>query len=373
MDPVTHAASGAVAMLALGKHPATLWSLPLAALACAAPDTDLAFIHTPLEFLQLHRGITHSFAGAPVLGFILTLLAWPLWRPETPGRWTFRKTWLFCTGMVLLHIWLDVVTTYGTMVFLPFSHYRVRLNSIFIIDFLVTLPLLWALWRWRRKRALILAVLAWTFFYPASGIAVNAWHTEQWKQRLGTENRQITGMAVLPDAFTPFFWRVIYEERAENGRLAVVDQSINILGEPRAPAERHVAALPALAKKIADDSIAGGAYFSFAMLPVMQELRAEDRPEHVPPNASLLMFYDLRFGSGLQFVRKILAMRPNADLPFQLMAELSPAPGQSPGDLAATKVDRIRLRFPDSGRDSSWHRPLPPRRPDLWQWLVGLN
>ncbi len=155
MDPVTHAASGAVAMLALPSRPASRWAVPLAALAAASPDLDILFASTPLQFLLLHRGITHSLACMPVLGLLLALCCYPLWRASTPGRWSFVKVWLLACGMVLLHIWLDVVTTYGTMIFLPFSHQRVRLNGVFIIDLLLTLPLLWAVWRWRRRRALI--------------------------------------------------------------------------------------------------------------------------------------------------------------------------------------------------------------------------
>lgn len=372
MDPLTHAASGAVAMLALPRRPATLWSLPLAAIACASPDIDLLFIHTPLEFLQLHRGITHSLAGAPVFGLLLALLCWPLWRSATPDRWSFPRVWLFCICMVLLHIWLDIVTTYGTMIFLPFSHYRVRLNSLFIIDPFVTLPLLWAVWRWRCKRVLILAALAWIFIYPAAGIAVNAWHTGQWQDRLTAENRHISSLTVLPDAFSPFFWRVLYEEDAQ-GATVVAEQSINALGDARAPAEVHSAANKQLVRQIAASSIAGETYFDFAILPVMQKLRPQDAPDQAAPNAQMFMFYDLRFGSGIQFVRQLLAMRPNADMPFQLMAEFAPQPGHASARLEDLKLDRIRLRFSDSGRDSQWRRPLPPQKPALWQWLVGIE
>ena len=35
MDPITHAASGAVAMLAMPNRPASRWAVPLAALAAA--------------------------------------------------------------------------------------------------------------------------------------------------------------------------------------------------------------------------------------------------------------------------------------------------------------------------------------------------
>ena len=78
MDPITHAASGAVAMLAMPHRPASRWAVPLAALAAASPDMDVAFAHTPLQFLLLHRGITHSLAAAPLLGLVFALAGYAL-------------------------------------------------------------------------------------------------------------------------------------------------------------------------------------------------------------------------------------------------------------------------------------------------------
>ena len=50
MDPITHAASGAVAMLAMPNRPASRWAVPLAALAAASPDIDVVLAKTPLQF-----------------------------------------------------------------------------------------------------------------------------------------------------------------------------------------------------------------------------------------------------------------------------------------------------------------------------------
>lgn len=374
MDPITHAASGAVAMLCLPSRPATRWALPLAALACASPDIDVFFSSTPLGFLEFHRGITHALAPAPLFAFLLALGCYPLWRADCASRWSFPKVWLFCVGMILLHDWLDVVTTYGTMLFLPFSHYRVRLNGIFIIDLLVTLPLLLALWRWRSRRRLMLLILAWTFVYPALGIAINQWHTAQWEQRLTVAdeaegNRPVARkLHVYPDAFAPFFWRVVYLAERDDNPALVYNQSINALGNARAFCDSHMAADQAMISRIADSSTDGEVYFAFAQLPVMQQARAQDLPGSLSPDARVYMFYDLRFASGLEFVRKIMAMRPNADFPFQLLAEFIPQ-----GDPAQLDLARIRLRFSDSGRDSGWHIPNPPHAPSLAQWLVGMN
>lgn len=370
MDPLTHAASGAIAYLALPGRPLTNWGVCLAAMACAAPDIDLAFIHTPLEFLQIHRGISHSLAFMPFFAAALALISFPLWRKATPMRWSFIQVWLLCCGMILLHIWLDVMTTYGTMIFLPFSAYRVRLNSVYMIDFLVAIPLYWALLRWRRKRALILATLLWIFLYPAAGVAVNAWHTRQCEDYFAQAGQNVSRLHVLPDAFAPLFWRVIYEEQTDEGPL-VRSRGLNFLGRFRAEQETRKGAPVWLVNSFMEKSAACETFFNFAMLPVMEPLREEDKPEASAERDQLNMFYDLRFGSDLEFMKKLLAMRPNADIPFQLLTQSEIA--ESGGDREEALLKRVRLRFSDSGRDSMWHEPRLPQKPDWLDWLVGLR
>lgn len=402
MDPITHAASGAVAMLAMPHRPASLWAVPLAALAAASPDIDVLMANTPLQFLLLHRGITHSLFFAPLLGLVLALVGCSLWRAQTPGHWRFAKTWLFMTAMVLLHIWLDCITTYGTMIFVPFSHMRVRLNAVFIIDLLITLPLLWAIWRWRARRGLLLMAMAWLFVYPGISIGLNAWHTAQTRERLAAEGRAPQQIVVLPDAFSPFFWRALYSEATPNGGM-VYTQGMNALGAPRGP-EIAATALPdSLARDLARQSVVADAFLNFTLLPVVAPLPADmlpaDNPQATqaakatPP--TYVMIHDQRFGSSLAIVRKIMSMRPSADIPFKYMAELTPAPQPAEPDAlaenaaqenAATSGPRVstsatfpqrllreRMRFSDSGRDSFWQAPRPPTSPTLLQWLVGLR
>lgn len=392
MDPVTHAASGAVAMLCFSARPLTRWSLPLAALACAAPDVDIFFSSSPLGFLEFHRGITHALVASPFLGALLALCCFPLWRERTPGHWTFSQVWLFCIAMIFLHDWLDVVTSYGTMLFLPFSHYRVRLNGIFILDLLVTVPLLLVIWRFRLRRAVVLAVFAWIFLYPGLGIVLNQWHSYQWQQRLSTSaDADANSVLVYPDAFAPFFWRVIYASKPESAKHTssieflqpltaavlgekenhatphrnIFAQSINFLGDARSSASAHLAADPKLVEQIRLFSTSGEAFFAFSQLPVMQPAPRDYCPPNAHPDHQFWLFYDLRFGSGLDFVRDLMASRPHADVPFVLMAEFY---STNPNLL---ELQRIRLRFADSGRDSQWHRPYPPTNPAFAQWLVG--
>ena len=402
MDPITHAASGAVAMLAMPNRPASRLAVPLAALAAASPDIDVLMANTPLQFLLLHRGITHSLVVAPLLGLLLTLVGRSLWRAQTGGHWHFAKTWLFMTAMVLLHIWLDCITTYGTMIFVPFSHMRVRLNAVFIIDLLITLPLLWAIWRWRARRGLLLLAMAWLFVYPGLSMGLNAWHTAQMREHLTAQGRTPGEIVVLPDAFSPLFWRALYTETTPNG-LMVYTQGINSLGAPRGPETAAIALPDSLARDLAQQSVVADAFLQFTLMPVVAPLPANLLPGDTAQAAlpagsaapSYAMIHDQRFGSSLALVHNIMAMRPNADIPFKYMAELAPAP--APGEQDTPSADstpqggkaaapaissahvfsqrllRERMRFSDSGRDSLWQAPRPPTQPSLLQWLVGLR
>ncbi|MDR2054465.1 MAG: metal-dependent hydrolase [Desulfovibrio sp.] len=382
MDPVTHAASGAVAFLAMRERPAHRLALPLAALAAASPDVDVLFASAPLQFLLLHRGITHSLAALPVMGLLLACASRPLWRETTPGRWSFAKVWLFMSALAGLHIWLDVVTTYGTMIFLPFSHERARLNGLFIVDPLLTLPLLCGLFYAvkRSSRAAALGALAWVFFWPAFGVGLNCLHTAGVSARLAEQGRQARQVTVLPDALAPLFWRVLFAEEREQGKnvpRTVFEQPLDAFGRERGSAREYRGLSAELAEDLARSSTACKYFLDFTILPVMVPLRWQDAPgrDHsgraasgAPPEGFWLV-HDLRFGSSLAFVNKLMALRPNADIPFQLMVELAKDKTAKSG----FALTRERLRFSDSGRDSGWQKPRPPRRPSFGAWLTGLR
>ena len=394
MDPITHAA--------MPSRPATRWAVPLAALAAASPDIDVIFCHNPLQFLLLHRGITHSLAAAPLIGLLLALLSWPMWRARTQAHWSFAKVWLFMVCMVLLHIWLDIITTYGTMIYLPFSHERVRLNAVFIIDLLLTLPLLWAILRWRARRGLMRLALAWIVVYPALCIGLNAWHTAQTEQRLMSEGRNASQVVVLPDGFAPLFWRTLYQEDGSQGRT-VYSQGLDALGRPHDTPIPHRAAPPELVAQLSRQSVAADAFFNFTLLPVMSQLPAQDMPPGalgapgadavnglpvadsadnvvaaIPERVTYMLFHDLRFGSSLKLVRAAMNSRPNADVPFCYMTELQIPAAKKPGlseteALAEAHLLQKRLRFSDSGKDSYWQPPEPPATPGILDWLIGLR
>lgn len=141
MDSVTQIALGAaVGEAVLGKkvgNKAILWG----GLSGLIPDLDVLaspFL-SDVERLVFHRSVTHSIVFAIAMAPLLALLARKLHKDRDASlrEWSL----LFFLGL-FTHALLDAFTNYGTQLFWPFSRYAVAFNTIFIIDPLYTLPLL---------------------------------------------------------------------------------------------------------------------------------------------------------------------------------------------------------------------------------------
>jgi len=196
MDTITHGIAGAlISKAAFGGHdlfPPTeiskkrlaTWALMLGAIF---PDSDVIrefFSSNPLLMITWHRSITHSLILLPIWSVILAGLLGAIarWRKsEAPSFLTL--TGLFAVG-ILSHIILDLLTTYGTMIWSPLEWSRPAWDILFIVDFTFTgillIPQLLA-WTYEdsdhtRRRAIVL----WAVFTPAPllisriGLAVGA-------------------------------------------------------------------------------------------------------------------------------------------------------------------------------------------------------
>lgn len=145
MDSLTHTLAGvAIGQAAGGKsHGRRAMAVGLA--AGLLPDVDVLLMPflSPENVLWHHRGATHSF-------FVLALTA-PLWgwlaarwleRTKKPSRAGFKLwTLVFLVG-TLSHVMLDILTVYGTQAFWPFTREAIAIPALFIIDPLLTFPLL---------------------------------------------------------------------------------------------------------------------------------------------------------------------------------------------------------------------------------------
>src|SRR5882672_8501802 len=135
MDTLTHALSGALLARATAPRNASPKSLPrrIAAgfFACAAPDLDIVVsFFGPIEYLQNHRGVTHSLILLPLWALLYSWILAKILRE--PRGW--RALYGITAMGLALHVAGDVITTYGTMILAPLSNWRAQIGTTFIID-----------------------------------------------------------------------------------------------------------------------------------------------------------------------------------------------------------------------------------------------
>lgn len=208
MDPLTHGLAGAVLAQA-GFRQRYGYQATLALTAGALlPDMDV--IWSPVKSvvaLETHRGITHSLVGAVGLALALGLVLGVFGRER---RW-IRLSALSLLGILVGHLFLDLITSYGIQLFLPFSRARPALDLVFILDPIVTLPLLLALMGgliWRHSAAVIgrvtlgflVAYLGFMTFNHVAAVAA----MERTAAHHGVSPVRVEA---LPDAFNPLRWQ----------------------------------------------------------------------------------------------------------------------------------------------------------------------
>lgn len=126
------------------------------------PDLDsLAKFGGPIADFIHHRGLTHSLFGGLGLALLGAAPLWRVWRSHP----YWRVACLVYLG-VLLHIWMDFVTPYGTQIFLPFDAGRYTSDTLFIVDLcysgiMITALVLVRMVRRQRQERYKAAALAW--------------------------------------------------------------------------------------------------------------------------------------------------------------------------------------------------------------------
>jgi membrane-bound metal-dependent hydrolase YbcI (DUF457 family) len=183
MDTITHGIAGALigkaifrgddlfAIRPMNSQRLITWSLMLGAIF---PDADTfrdVFSHNQLLMITWHRSITHSLLMLPLWAVLLAFgtqqfARWRRW--DSPS---FAKlTAIYAVG-ILSHILLDLVTTFGTMIWSPLEWSRPAWDLLFIVDFTFTAILLipqllaWAYANPEKIRTRAIAM--WFVFLPA--------------------------------------------------------------------------------------------------------------------------------------------------------------------------------------------------------------
>src|SRR5713101_9591486 len=180
MDTITHGIAGALIGKALfrgedtfAKGTVTSRRIITACLMLGAifPDADTfrdMFSRDDMLMITWHRSITHSLLCLPIFALLLAALTravarWQKW--ESPSF--AALTAIYTTG-ILSHILLDLVTTFGTMIWSPLAWSRPAWDIIFIVDFTFTGILLvpqFVAWVYRdAKLGRLRALLVWLVF-----------------------------------------------------------------------------------------------------------------------------------------------------------------------------------------------------------------
>jgi inner membrane protein len=148
MEPVTHFLTGAC-LARSGFNRKTAYATLAMTLAAEAPDLDVLWsLAGPVAGFQHHRGITHTFLGAPFVALAVTGVVW-LWSrvrhkpPQIPPRWALL--WFLSWLAVLSHIFLDWTNNYGVRPFFPFNPRWYALDIAFILEPVIFAALLFGL------------------------------------------------------------------------------------------------------------------------------------------------------------------------------------------------------------------------------------
>ena len=212
MDPLTQGTIGAVLPQALSKKNLGIVAL-LGFLSGMAPDLDI-FIRSstdPLLSLEYHRQFTHSLVFIPFGGLICALFLFVVFKKISP--FNFKKTWLYCTLGYGTHGLIDACTSYGTLLFWPFSDIRIAWNNISIIDPLFTIPLilLIALATIKKKNVYSKIALGWAVTYLMIGMYLHNVAINVGKEIAEQRGHTITRIKAKPSFGNLILWKTIYE------------------------------------------------------------------------------------------------------------------------------------------------------------------
>src|SRR5438876_3970702 len=166
MDTITHGIAGALIGKAIfrgedlfASHPMNrgrilTWSLMLGAIF---PDSDVfrdTFSSDRLLIITWHRSITHSLLMLPLWALLLAAITRAFANSRKWQAPSFAAlTAIYAVG-ILSHILLDLLTSFGTMIWSPLQWSRPAWDLIFIVDFTLTAILL------------VPQLLAWAYAHP---------------------------------------------------------------------------------------------------------------------------------------------------------------------------------------------------------------
>ena len=212
MDPLSQGTVGAALAQSSASKKNIFKISVIGFLAGLAPDLDVLIQSStdPILSLEYHRQFSHSLLFIPFGALIVALLIFPLVKKSMNLKTVYIASLLgYAT-----HGLLDACTSYGTLLFWPFSNERVTWNNISIIDPLFTIPaLILAVTAIKtKKRIFSFFSIGWIIFYFSLGLV-------QYERALSAANDLAESRGHNPERLTlkPSFgnlilWKSIYQQ-----------------------------------------------------------------------------------------------------------------------------------------------------------------
>lgn len=213
MDIITHPILGAAcSYLILGKRDRVI-PVVVGGLAALVPDMDVFisfFSSEPLSVEYWHRHFSHSIIFIPFAGLLITFCC--LLIPYCRKQW--KLTLAAAIIGVATHGLLDACTSYGTLLYWPWSTHRISWDLISIIDPVFTIILCigtaWSIIFHERKLVSLSLILAGLFL-----VFNNSQHQRALKQikEYAHNQKLILGkIRAIPALGSSTHWRVIAEQ-----------------------------------------------------------------------------------------------------------------------------------------------------------------
>ena len=215
MDTVTQFALGAcVGAAVAGPRVGVRRAAMAGGVLGVLPDVDVFWpFEDAIERFVLHRSVTHSLV---IHALVTPIFAEGLARLAGVSRGARPRMYLAVFLCLATHALLDSMTIYGTRLFWPIWPEAVGLGSVYIIDPVYTLPLLfatvWALLvaRWNAAVGRVLGVaLAVSTAYLSWSAAAQSRAESRAKSLLAEARIAPDRIVATPTPFNTLFWRVI--------------------------------------------------------------------------------------------------------------------------------------------------------------------
>ncbi|MDJ0751641.1 MAG: metal-dependent hydrolase [Woeseiaceae bacterium] len=213
MDSVTQLVLGAAIGGAIAPEGARRKAIVVGAALGTLPDLDVFIDYGgDVENFTFHRGFSHSLFVLAPFSVLLWLALRRWWAPVREAPWR----WLALISLALLtHPLLDAHTAYGTQLFWPLEPHPAMWGTLFIIDPLYTLPLLFAVlvatfrplsnFSYGALRAsLIISTLYLAWSWTAQGIVRG--HVDEAIAQMGLDDAPVF---LTPTPFNTLLWRAV--------------------------------------------------------------------------------------------------------------------------------------------------------------------